>query len=50
VPHYSGNVLAENGSAMATVPLAVSDPAGKWTVRITDVLTGHSKAASIDVN
>jgi hypothetical protein len=49
VPHYSGNLIAENGSAMASVPFAVNDAVGKWTIRVTDVLTGASKATAIGV-
>jgi hypothetical protein len=40
VPYYSGNVLAPGGVASRRVPLAVSDPTGRWTVRVTDALDG----------
>lgn len=47
--HYSGNVLAAKGVAARLIPLAKNDPAGRWTVRVTDVLSGKAKEATIDV-
>lgn len=49
VRHYSGNTVSANGSAMATLPLAMNDAAGKWTVRVTDVLSGSSKSLQVEV-
>ena len=47
--HYSGNTLAPQGTAGYTIPLAASDASGHWTVRVTDVLSGHTRAVSFDV-
>ena len=46
---YSGNVLAQNGTAAKAVPVAVNDPAGKWTVLITDLLSGQRQTVSLEV-
>ena len=50
VPHYSGNVVATGGASARSIPLATTDPAGKWTVRVTDILSGQSQSASFDVH
>jgi hypothetical protein len=49
VPHYSGNALAPGGAALWTLPLAFNDPAGQWTIRVTDPLTGGSATARLAV-
>jgi hypothetical protein len=40
LPHYSGNVLVEGGSAVKVLPLALNDAPGAWLVRGRDALTG----------
>jgi hypothetical protein len=42
VPHYSGNLLARNGAAARTIPLAKNDAPGNWTLRLRDILTGQT--------
>ena len=39
--HYSSNILLRAGQAAWTVPFAVSDPAGNYTITCRDVLTGQ---------
>jgi hypothetical protein len=46
---YSGNRIAENGVGAWAVPLAVNDPTGRWTMRVTDVLSGTVRSAGFDV-
>ncbi|MGH7044864.1 MAG: hypothetical protein ACREE2_00570 [Stellaceae bacterium] len=40
VTPYSRNLLLSDGSATATLPLAVNDPSGPWQIRMRDVLGG----------
>jgi hypothetical protein len=49
VAWYSGNLLAREGRASKLVPIAVNDPAGRWEIRVRDLLTGQSKASAIEV-
>ena len=49
VPHYSGNLIAPRGRASLTLPLALNDPAGKWTLQATDVLSGQVRTWVLDV-
>jgi hypothetical protein len=49
VPQYSGNLVAPRGRARMTLPLALNDPAGQWTLRVTDVLSGQTRTSVIDV-
>ncbi len=49
VPYYSGNVLAPAGRASRLLPIAVNDPAGKWQVRVRDVLSGQQQTATVEV-
>jgi len=39
---YSRNVVAENGSGVYELTLALNDPPGQWTVRAEDVVSGKS--------
>jgi len=41
-------VLAAGEKAVA-IPFAVNDPAGPWTIRVTEILTGRSAEARIDL-
>ena len=50
VPHYSGNILAPKGRATASLPLALNDKAGKWEVRVRDLLSGQSRVSSLEVS
>jgi len=49
VAAYSGNLVAAGGQASRVLPLALSDPAGDWTLRVTDVATGKSASATLAV-
>ena len=49
VAYYSGNVLAPGGTASKLLPLAMNDRPGNWTVRVKDILTGQTQAATIEV-
>ena len=46
---YSGAHLAKGRTLELTVPLVLSDPAGRWTVRVRDILTGVSATRTIKV-
>jgi hypothetical protein len=50
IRHYSGNILGEQGRAAKLIPLAMNDPVGRWTVRVTDILSGQTRTATIDVH
>jgi hypothetical protein len=50
VPHYSGNISAPNGRAIASLPLAVNDRAGKWEIRVKDILSGQVRVSTIAVS
>lgn len=47
---YSGNLLAPGGRAAKAIPLALNDPAGQWTIRIHDLLSGHTESRTLAVN
>jgi hypothetical protein len=49
VSQYSGNILAPGGQAEGVLPLALNDPPGLWTLRITDLLSGRSRQMAIEV-
>lgn len=40
LPVYSSNILVQNGRGTFTLPFALNDPAGKYVIRSTDVVTG----------
>jgi len=47
--HYSRNVLLDKLKGTVCVDLALSDPPGRWQVRVTDVASGISAAAGFQV-
>lgn len=47
--HYAQNVITSDGKATINVPLAYNDPAGRWNVRVTDVLTGTKADCPVEV-
>jgi len=49
-PHYTENLIADQGHASKLLPFAVSDAAGEWKVRIRDSFTGETKEILIAVN
>ena len=46
---YSGNVLAPAGRADYLLPVALSDPPGRWQLRIRDLLSGQVQTAVVEV-
>jgi hypothetical protein len=46
----SGNWLAPGGVASPQLRFAPDDPTGRWTIRITDRLSGRTVGASIEVD
>ena len=40
MPRYGGNAILRAGPATWRLPLAASDPAGPWQVKVTDILSG----------
>lgn len=46
---YSANVVLSGAAGEHPVPLAVSDAAGRWTVRVKDLLSGQRQEVAIEV-
>jgi hypothetical protein len=49
IPEYSGNLLASNGTASKILRWPSDAEIGKWTIRVTDVLSGQTKISELDV-
>lgn len=49
IDHYARNLLAPRGQLEVSIPLAHNDPAGQWTIRVRDVLSGVASQASAQV-
>jgi hypothetical protein len=49
LPAYAKNVLME-GTGSVVLPSALNDPAGDYTLRVTDVLSGATASASISLH
>ena len=49
VPYYGSNLLAPAGAASYSLPLAVNDKAGEWTIWATDLLTGGTATVNLQV-
>jgi hypothetical protein len=49
LPQYSGNLLAHEGRAAKSLPLAQNDAAGRWEVRVKDLLSGETRISPVDV-
>ncbi|MBL8228581.1 MAG: beta-galactosidase [Bryobacterales bacterium] len=45
--YYSANVAADLGVAGHEIPFALNDPAGAWTIRATDILTGRTVSRTV---
>ena len=50
VPYYSGNIAAPNGRATVLLPLAVNDKAGRWEIRVKDILSGQARVSTVEVS
>jgi hypothetical protein len=46
---YSGNVLLEGGAGRVVLPLAVNDQTGVWRLRATDIASGQTTFAELEV-
>jgi hypothetical protein len=49
LPSYSGNIRAPRGRAVWSIPVAYSDTAGTWHVRVKDLLSGVTRTAAVEV-
>jgi len=47
---YSGNLRAPHGLAEWSLPIAYNDAAGKWSVRVKDLLSGQSRTAATTID
>ena len=47
--HYIHNALAPAGRLSLTIPLALNEEPGQWSVRVRDVLTGATTEARFTV-
>lgn len=47
--HYSGNLVADGGQAVHSIPLAWNDAPGTWSVLVRDMLSGQTATVSIVV-
>ncbi|MDP6355470.1 MAG: beta-galactosidase trimerization domain-containing protein [Planctomycetota bacterium] len=48
-PEYSESVLCPEGRGEFVLPIAFNDPAGKWTVRAREVVSGSVTKVSVEV-
>ena len=48
-PVYSGNLVLPPGHASRSIPFAVNDQSGRWTIRATAVQSGQAAEAVIDL-
>jgi hypothetical protein len=46
---YSGNMLVAGGTATKLLPLALNDQPGRWKIRTTDVASGQTSTADLQV-
>ena len=46
---YSGNLHAPRGIGMKSIPFAVNDPPGKWTIVVHDLLSGQTITRPLDL-
>lgn len=47
LPAYAQNALLEDGAGTLVLPSALNDPAGAYTLRVADVLTGAGAEAKV---
>jgi hypothetical protein len=50
IAHYSGNLLTAEGLAVETLPLAFNDTTGVWKLRATDLPSGGTATAELQVD
>ncbi len=46
---YSGNVIARQGAGVKSIPFAVNDTPGKWTIAVRDVMSGQSVQQTVNL-
>ena len=46
---YSGNVIVRQGAGVKSIPFAINDTPGKWTIDVRDVMSGQSVQQTIDL-
>lgn len=46
---YSANLVLAGRFGARSIPLALNDPAGRWTVRVRDMMTGQVQSAEFEV-
>ena len=46
---YSGNMLVAGGAAIKSLPLAFNDQPGRWKIQATDVASGQTRTADLQV-
>ena len=49
IDYYSGNIIASQGRAEKLLPLALNDAAGKWQIRVRDLMSGQTKSSTVEV-
>ena len=49
VPYYGGTRRLQGANASLFLPLALNDPAGAWTVAVSDVLSGQTATTTLAV-
>ena len=50
IPHYSGNTALHGREAIWTIPFALNDPPGNWTIRTRDILGGSTTTTTFPVS
>jgi hypothetical protein len=46
---YSGDIIARQGGGVKSIPLAVNDPPGKWTITVHNLLSVQSVTRELNV-
>jgi len=50
VEYYSGLARGSEGKAAMAIPTALNDEAGRWTIAVTDVVTGRRHESPVDLS
>jgi len=49
IDYYSGNLIANQGAGVKTIPFASNDTTGTWTITVQDMLSGQTETRKVDV-
>ena len=49
IPYYSRSLECEAGQGLASIPLALNETPGEYTVTVRDAMTGFVETAPVDV-